>query len=197
MEKSICIFGDSITWGSSDWEGGGWANRLRHYVDSLDDTKWQPIFVLGIPGDNTSKLLERFLVECLPRNPGMIVIAIGINDTYSEVSNGEPKILPSQFQQNISQLIRLSKETAEKVVFVGINHIDEIPRLSGHYFKNEVIDIYNGLLQEECGSGGVFFVSLAEILLLSDLDDGLHPNIKGHKKIFEVVKDFLIKQKLI
>jgi len=29
------------------------------------------------------------------------------------------------------------------------------------------------------------------------LEDGLHPNSEGHKKIFESVKEFLIKNKII
>ena len=30
-----------------------------------------------------------------------------------------------------------------------------------------------------------------------DLEDGLHPNSAGHEKMFQRVKDFLIKNKII
>ena len=33
MEKTICVFGDSITMGAWDLEKGGWVNRLRLFID--------------------------------------------------------------------------------------------------------------------------------------------------------------------
>lgn len=36
-----------------------------------------------------------------------------------------------------------------------------------------------------------------DLLELSDLDDGLHPNPKGHKKIFLKIKEFLLTNKIV
>jgi len=38
--KSICIFGDSVSWGAWDMEKGGWVNRLWFYVAKRDDDNY-------------------------------------------------------------------------------------------------------------------------------------------------------------
>ena len=47
---TICIFGDSITWGAYDPEQGGWATRLRNYFEKQDNDV--DVYNLGISGDN-------------------------------------------------------------------------------------------------------------------------------------------------
>ena len=79
---TICVFGDSIAWGAVDPENGGWVSSLRNYFESKSlradlDTD---VYNLGISGDNTDDLLERFDVEVEARKPDTIVFAIGIND---------------------------------------------------------------------------------------------------------------------
>lgn len=82
METRLTIFGDSITWGACDYEGGGWSTRLRRYFETSDKYDVS-VYNLGIGGDATDNLLFRFGTEGLARNrfPQTIIFAIGINDS--------------------------------------------------------------------------------------------------------------------
>ena len=48
---------------------------------------------------------------------------------------------------------------------------------------------------------GIYFIEIFEKMKNLNyqelLEDGIHPNSKGHQLIFEIVKDFLIKNNLI
>ena len=61
----ILIFGDSIIYGAWDREGG-WAARLRKFLDEKTLTEedfYCLVYNLGISGDTTEDLLERFEFE--------------------------------------------------------------------------------------------------------------------------------------
>ena len=83
----ILIFGDSITWGAWD-EEGGWAQRFKKEIDkkaiTANFTSYHSVYNLGISGDNTNDLLERFESETQRRldegEEAIILFAIGIND---------------------------------------------------------------------------------------------------------------------
>ena len=51
-------------------------------------------------------------------------------------------------------------------------------------------------MENVCKEQGVLFLDPG-LLNNSDFDDGLHPNAVGHQKIFEVVRNFLIKNNWI
>ena len=63
----ILIFGDSIIWGAFDTEGG-WATRLKKYFDEnrKEDFNYQ-VYNLGVSGDTTEDLLDRFEFETKQR----------------------------------------------------------------------------------------------------------------------------------
>jgi lysophospholipase L1-like esterase len=91
MERNICILGDSITWGVSDNEKGGWVSRL--WLDSENNKNKEVdiyIYNLGIPGDITTYLLDRMVIECNARAADTIIVAIGINDT-AFVNSDKPR----------------------------------------------------------------------------------------------------------
>lgn len=85
---NILFFGDSITWGAWD-EDGGWVNRIKKIVDkkiiSSNFEYYHDIYNVGISGENTNDLLERFDNETLSRvdgdNQTIFVFAIGVNDS--------------------------------------------------------------------------------------------------------------------
>lgn len=82
--KRFYIFGDSITYGSFDVEGG-WIQRLRKYFDSKSmDFR---VYNLGITINQTTEtILNRFEFEMKERtdqeDKNIIIFAIGINDSY-------------------------------------------------------------------------------------------------------------------
>jgi len=68
-------------------------------------------------------------------------------------------------------------------------------------YKNEYIRKYDEIIKTVCEENKINFVEVfrkfKELNYQNLLDDGLHPNSAGHQKIFEIVKDSLIKNKII
>ena len=96
----LFIFGDSITWGAWDLQGGGWAQRLKTEIDTFQLKEgfdfWCPTYNLGISGDTSAGLSKRiegeFLARREPKETPIILIAIGINDSLTLAGTDQMEI---------------------------------------------------------------------------------------------------------
>jgi len=190
----VCIFGDSITWGASDFKYGGWVTLLRNYFEeNFDDIE---IYNLSISGNDTQDILKRFEIECKFREPDLIIFAIGINDTIYVETRENPNIGVEKFQNNIKELIRKSKQFTEKIVFVGLTKVGEYKtKTQGVSYDNEMIMKYDLSLMKICEDKNIPHIEMFHVIDQYDLEDGLHPNSRGHEKMFKTVRDFLVKNK--
>lgn len=191
---TICIFGDSTTWGATDPKQGGWANRLRNHFERLGGDI--EVYNLGISGDNTNDLLERIRVECEAREPSIIVFAIGINDSQYIKSKNNPCVSLDNFQNNLKKLLQIAQQFASKIIFIGVIKVDESKTMpcsttKMNYYDNENIIKYNSAIKFICKENNFSFIETFDLLETTDLDDGLHPNSKGHEKMFEKIKSEL------
>ena len=201
MSTKICIFGASVTWGEGDAEGGGWVARLQRYFKTGEDFDII-IYNLGISGDSTEDLLKRFKNECVARKPKIIIFAIGTNDSLYIRTKNYPNISLGKFQNNLLELINQAKSFSDKIVFVGLTKVDEtkvmpIPWAKEKFYDNENIAKYNLTLEKAAREHGLPFINLLDLLNANDLDDGLHPNSDGHKKMFLRIKDFLLANRIV
>ncbi|MFH1638235.1 MAG: GDSL-type esterase/lipase family protein [Candidatus Woesearchaeota archaeon] len=202
---NLCVFGDSTVWGAWD-DVGGWVARLRRYLDIKTDGE-MIVYNCGVSGDNTDDLLERFETEAKAREPGIIIISIGANDSTinnSRETKGYNGIELDKFKWNILQLIKLAGKFTDKIAFVGLMPVDEskttpLPWNITMSYTNENCKKYNSAVKEACKD--ILFIDLFEEWSKLDykglLDDGLHPNSKGHEVIFETVKESLEKNGLL
>lgn len=214
---TILCFGDSITYGNWDPKGG-WVGRLRDYLDSkslsaysgedLFSTYYTLTYNLGIPGDTSSGLLERFETELIPRfNPDeltIILFAIGINDSRFYKSANEYETEPVVFQQNIWDLWEIAKKYTADVAFIGLTPVDE-SRTNPLFwepdaiYKNEHIGKYNSLIKEFCDSRQTPFIDIfgkmKEMDVKSLMEDGIHPNEEGYKAIEEIIRSEVFESK--
>lgn len=190
---NICIFGDSIVWGACDYEKGGWVERLKSYLmQNKDDVD---VYNLGVSGNNTQDLLNRFDTEIDARKSEateMIIVAIGINDAQYIKTRENPRVNLKEFEENITTLLGKAREITDRVFFVGLTSVDEskvmpTPWDETKYYENGIIQKYDSVAKEACQKQGVLFISLFDVLSNQDLEDGLHPNSSGHKKIFDKV----------
>lgn len=200
MEKTINVFGDSIIWGAGD-DLGGWVNRLRNNLVQ-DQDNYLKVYNLGISGNNSDGLLKRFNFENEFRNPDTIIIAIGINDSQYINSKNNPRVSLQKFESNLLELINQAKKYTQEIIFIGLIKVDEkkvmpIQWDSTKFYDNENIFLYNEKIKEICKNNELMFVEMFDLLDESDLDDGLHPNTKGHEKMFLRVKYFLKENKII
>lgn len=198
MEKNICIFGDSIAWGAFDTEKGGWVNRLKIFLEKK--FKSVAVYNLGISGDITDDVLERFESESRAREANILVFAIGINDSRYIKSKDNPRISSEKFKNSLKDLIAKSRAFTDKIVFIGFTDIDEsktmpIPWRPNTYYDKENVSLYDQALKSVCKEEKAFYIGMTGALdIINDLTDGLHPNSKGHEKMFLQIKDFLVEK---
>lgn len=199
MSKRLLVFGTSITHGSCDHERGGWVERLRIFLYNNSDFS---VYNLGVSGDTSNDILNRFDVEAGARFPEIIIFDMGLNDSAFRKSLDSNFISLEQYKENLSRLYKKSKKLADKVIFVGITMTNEklllpAPWATDFYYYNKNAEEYNNVIKEFCEKNDIHFVDIFSILDLSDYSDGLHPNAEGHEKIFKKVKDYLIKNNII
>jgi acyl-CoA thioesterase I len=190
--SAICIFGDSIVWGASDLEKGGWVNRLRLFFDKQG--KDMEVYNLGIPGDTTGDLLDRLEAEIKSRldEETIILFSIGINDSI-HLENLE------FFKDNLQDLMGVARKFSKKILFLGLTNVDEKKTIPVNWDKeavyiNKNIKIFDNQIKEIVEKEKVNYFRIFDLLNKNELEDGLHPNSKGHEKIFEAVKSYLIKE---
>ncbi len=207
MIDKILVFGTSIVYGARDPEGG-WVQRLRRFLKENYNTKGKAnikVYNLGVSAQDSGHVLKRFEFETQQRSKKkegtMIILSVGINDTQG-LTTEKYGTSPSEYKNNITKLLKLARNYAEKVLFVGLNQVDEARTCpifwnKEVYFKNSAVKQYDQIAKEVCFEKKVDFIDLINQLDSDLLQDGLHPNAEGHEKIYQIVKEFLIKNKVI
>lgn len=215
MDKHILVFGDSITYGAWDIEGG-WVQRLRKYVDekhiknNYGDGTYVLIYNLGVSGGKSLDTLERFENETKARKGRhgeevIILFDLGINDCIYNEKLGGLEIPPEQFKENYKKLIGIAKKYSQKIVVVGTtpvdSRVDPMPWALGRSYKNEYVEKYNKIMKEVAEETGVGFLEIYKKFIEKDysalLADGVHMNSEGHKQVYELIKDYLLENKII
>ncbi|CAN5356451.1 hypothetical protein BH10PAT1_BH10PAT1_5390 [soil metagenome] len=178
MDKTFCIFGDSVT--QAAYVKVGWVDLLRVYLEQKHKNSFVNVFNLGIGGNTTQDVLERIDSESKVRKPSSVIFAVGVNDCKNYDIN--------QFKINIEKLIEKALNFNNDIVFVGL--------VLGNYggsegFSKDKVVKYNSVINELSKGAKLKFVDLFDKLESSDFMDGLHPNDQGHIKMFEEIKKYL------
>lgn len=194
---SICIFGDSAAWGAWDMEKGGWVNRLWFYVAKREGDNYVEVYNCSVSGGTTDTILERFESEAKIRNVDVLIFQTGGNDASYKNTPGNYLVSPEKFKENLEEIIKRAKEITNNIILMDLKNCDESKTMPVSwidiYYTNENIQKYSQIMKEVCHKHGVIFLDINS-LDNQDFDDGLHPNAKGHKKIFNQVKEFLIEK---
>lgn len=195
----VLIFGDSITQGFWDIEGG-WVSRIRKHYDQqmIDGTDNDPptIFNLGVSGNSSDDVLARFENETKARATEEIafVVAIGVNDARTKA--GVNYSDPNRYKQNLSEILRLAKQHSSKILFVGLTPCVEErsnPVSWGDTgYTNGRIKEFDDALRQFCEEEQVLFVEVFEPFAKAEaetelLPDSLHPNDEGHQLVADLV----------
>ena len=202
MGKDIFVFGDSIAAGFYDTETGGWVSMLFSYLNTrstdpnLDE--FYNVFNMSISGDGVSGTLKRLESEILPRQherETVIILDVGGNDAVRNLQTNEMICPLDAFSETYRALITEAKKFGS-VICLGFLDSDErklnpIPWQEGHAALDEDADVYCAKIEELAAENEVLFFDLSG-LFKEDLDryleDGDHPNVEGHRRIFEKVK---------
>ena len=178
---NILVFGDSITYGAWDKEKGGWVNRLRLALENDYSNNYYTIFNLGISGDVTENIKDRFDNECKIRfnknDNTIIIFSIGINDTQNV--KDEDRVSLETFRNNIITLINSAKKYTDNILFIGLTKVDE-SKVTPLPWDKELKNI--------CLESNVDYLYIYDLLEGDELFDDLHPNNVGHQKNCDKVK---------
>jgi|SRR5271157_686043 len=209
----IIVFGDSVADGERD-EEGGWVQRLKRSIDAkrMPDSKANniPVYNLSVSGDNTEGLLKRFDSEIrylLDKDtPLTILFAIGLNDSAFFMNNNANWVSRKRFAENLKSLVAMAKKYTGQIIFIGLTPVDEskttpIPWREELHYRNEYVKEYDAEIKKMCKENDILFIDIFGAFSKTNyktlLEDGLHPNSQGHKKIFEIVKAYLIDKKIL
>ncbi len=209
MDGILC-FGDSITYGRGEIPSKGWCGRLKDYFEAKEENNG--VYNLGIPGQTSTELLKRFDAEAEGRirlkkssDKYLILVAIGTNDCKfdGKPEDNKPRTTDDQFRKNIQELITKAKSYRAKSAFIGLPPVDKSRTLpyDENWFKPERVKLFNDIVKKLCKENNVLFFDIFEVMSKEDypklLDDGLHPNPKGYDFMFEKMKGFLEKNRLV
>lgn len=201
--KGILFFGDSITHGRGEKPSLGWVGRFKNDFEKKD--KYNVAYNLGIPGDTSTKLLNRIEIETKNRiqylrdgDEFTIVISIGINDSrgINHPKNYETPI--EKFEKNIIKIIEISKKYTNNIKLISITPVDEslVNPYEQTYFSNTKIRTYNKIIERHAKKNKIEYIDLYSKLIIIKytklLEDGIHFNKKGYKKIYELIRKEII-----
>ena len=190
--KRICIFGDSITWAMGLPERVGWADLLRNYLEAETD-HYIELYSLGVERDTSAGLLRRIENESETRQPDMIIILIGTNDSLQYKIDGKLVDHTNEdvFRNNLQSLIDKARKFTPEIFFIGLALGDDsltnpLPRsTTGKRYTKARISAYDKIIKDVAGKNSLPFIDINNTLNNNDFIDGLHPNEIGHKKIYQ------------
>lgn len=198
MKNNYIVIGDSITYGIGDFENGGWSAMLKKQIVNQDDTKICNNFVqvAGFPGATSKDILNKIdsILDTFKYDEfnNIVILSIGVNDTQD--FNGNYKVSIDSYKSNIENIIKKITDRGFKLIVFGLTRIGVNERLEfkpNKYYDNTVIEEYDGELKKICDGSIIDYIPMQDVLQKDDFVDGLHPNSKGHKKIFERVVGYV------
>ena len=205
--KNYIIIGDSITYGIGDSETGGYASMFKKYIVDKDTSIVCSNFVqiAGFPGATSKDILSRIdnLLDGLKDDEfdNVVILSIGVND--SKYFNGDFYVSKENYKENMKELIKKITDMGCELILLGLTRIelDELEFKEGKFFSNVNIEDYekdlriildnDDELKELSKDNGIKYIEMKDVLSKDDYIDGLHPNTKGHRKMFERIKDSL------
>lgn len=135
----------------------------------------------GVSGATSASALPR-LRWFLKAKPRILFLALGANDGLRGLS-------PADLEKNLDVTIDLAKKEGMKVVLAGMKLPPNYGRKSGEEFEA----VYPRLASK-------YKIPLVPFILAGvggekelNIEDGIHPNAKGHKRIAELVTPYLEK----
>jgi len=207
LNYTVYFFGDSITWGMSDPEGG-WAKRTRqHFKETMAQNSGLSIldYNLGIPGNTAEDLVNRFDREFQSRQmagwKNIAVFAIGTNDSQYHLPKQTPRYTDDVFQSYLIRLITAARQNQiSNIAFVGLMPVDEkqtvpLPGFPDFATPQEQMKNKNAVIKAVCEKFKVTYIDLECDFdqpqnYMNLLDDGMHPNHLGHELIEQKVMSY-------
>ncbi|PJI07281.1 MULTISPECIES: SGNH/GDSL hydrolase family protein [Clostridium] len=179
--KLVCI-GDSLTYGYGVPSNSSWVELLKSHLNL-------EIINKGMNGDTTSGILSRSYRDITQEKPSHVIIMAGTNDM---LMNYPLKLI----KDNIKFLITEAKENnIEPIVALQPPVIASLAKI---YWDAEINykEVNTNLLnyinwaKTFCSNNNITLIDFYDLFInkkdIKNLySDGIHPNVHGHKLMFE------------
>ncbi len=198
IPNKIVVIGASTVYGWVDPIGGGFVGRLKSHLETQNN--FTSVFNLGISGQTCKEITARIEKEIPPRNPKLILISLGANDSRREKSTSSENLTSlADFKIHVQQMLEQSSKIA-KTLFIGSFPLDDsktspVPgtRL---YYSNSDLEKYTSTAKEVSENLKVSYLDLFHLWQKKDYlkllyKDGLHCNSDGHEELFKEVLKFV------
>ena len=179
----MLFIGDSLTEGYGVTREEAYPHLLEKSINAkktLGETKLKVINA-GVSGSTTSSGLERLNWQ-LKSKPDVLFLALGAND-------GLRGIPAATSQRNLEKIIIEAEKRNITTILAGMY----LPQNYGEQYRNEFAKIFSTLAKK-------FKVAFIPFLLKDvareknkNIEDGIHPNVLGHKTIEKNIRDKVIK----
>ncbi len=195
----ILVLGDSIAWGAFDTEQGGWVERLKTFFFQDYKEKGIGVYNFSVSSNDTRGVLE-FLeadikkIDKIGKEDYILLFSVGSNDPGYIYNKNNVFVPQKEFEENLRKIIQIAKRYSKKIFFTGLMKVDEDltkPWHANEFWENADIKKYNDIIENKCKEEQINFIPLFDLIDKSELSDGLHSNVEGHKKIFNRVKKYL------
>lgn len=186
MDKTFCIFGDSVV--QAAYVKRGWVDMLREYLEKKYKRDFVNVFNLGVGGNTSEDILKRFASEAAARIPTSIIFSVGVNDSGYYQTPANPVVELAQFRSNLEKLAQAGQKISSDITFVGL--VLGNPGPDEKSFTRPRTKKYDQAIREITQKYQCQFIDLLNELNHQDFQDGLHPNDQGHRKMFEVIKKY-------
>ena len=169
----VAFRGDSITAGLHLAEDEAYPGLLRARLAA----EGVPIRIVnaGVSGDTTAGGLRR-LDWVLQRAPDVLVVELGGNDGL----RGVPL---ASIEENLDALVARAKERGTRVLLLGMR----LPPSYGAGYTRGFAEIYPRVAEKHGVELAPFFMEKVGGVAELNLEDGLHPNARGHEVLAEAV----------
>ncbi|MFZ8933991.1 MAG: arylesterase [Bacteriovoracaceae bacterium] len=172
--KTILFIGDSLT------EGYG-IDSEKSYPSLIQNELGEKVSIINgsVSGSTTASGLSR-LRWFLKSKPEVLVLAFGANDGLRGIDLEKSKI-------NLEKIIDMAKENKIKVILAGMM----LPPNYGADYTKEFKNMFEKLAKDKKVELIPFLLKGVAAEPEYNLEDGIHPNEKGHEKMKDTVLRYL------
>jgi lysophospholipase L1-like esterase len=121
MERTIVLFGDSITAGAGVPPAERWPSLLEARLNAVATVPYRVIDAAS-PGDTTVTALARMDRDVVLRQPNLVMIQFGLNDAQYPANAVRPRVERGAFDANLRRVAQLLRERTRAIVTFLANH---------------------------------------------------------------------------
>lgn len=171
--KKLVVIGDSITEGFGVKRELAYPSVLQQKIEKAHKN-WR-VINSGISGSTSASALSRVTWH-LKQKPDLIVLALGANDG---LRGSDVKAM----EENLNKAVEAAKKAGVKVILAGI----KVPPNYGAAYASAFEAVFPRVAQKNDVPLIPFLLEKVGGDQSLNLEDGIHPNEKGHAIIAETV----------